>query len=90
MSNALPFGRIHSSALRQPALPQWVPATRRAHGALRYRCPTTGSFVLLTDPGALARLTVPQASVRCLGCGDTHLLSLADDAADVVRPRTAA
>jgi hypothetical protein len=90
MSTALPFARSHSSAMRLPALPERAPAIRRAYGALRYRCPASGSYVLVTDPAALARLTGPQAPIHCPGCGDTHFLSLDEDAADIVRPKTAA
>jgi len=84
------FNTIHPSTARQPALPAPVSAVRRAHGALRYRCPSTGSFVLLTDPAVLARLTDPDAPVHCPGCGGTHLLSADHAAAEIVRPRTAA
>ena len=74
MSAMMPFNTLHPSALRQSALPHWVAATPRAHDAVRYRCPKTGSFVLLTHPTALAKMAGPQAPVRCPGCGDTHLL----------------
>jgi hypothetical protein len=84
-----PFNAIHSSVVRQPALPALVTGVRRAHGALRYRCPSTGSYVLLTDPVALAGLSAPQSPVRCPGCGDTHLLSQ-DATLKMIRPRTAA
>jgi hypothetical protein len=86
----LPFNTIHSSAVRQPAFPLSVPATRRAHGALRYRCPSTGSYVLLTDPVSLAEASAPNAPVRCPGCGDTHLLMQDGSLSDIVRPRSAA
>lgn len=86
----LPFNGIHSSALRQPAFPLSVPALRRAHGALRYRCPSTGSYVLLTDPAALAQASAPNAPVRCPGCGDTHLLTQDASLSAIVRSRTAA
>jgi len=86
----LPFNAIHSSVVRQPALPASVTGVRRAHGALRYRCPSTGSYVLLTDPVALAGLSAPQSPVRCPGCGDTHLLSKGGATSDIVRSRTAA
>ena len=75
MSEMTPFNTLHPSALRQSALPQWVTAAPRAHGALRYRCPNTGSFVLLTHPAALAKASGPQAPVHCPGCGDTHVLT---------------
>ena len=69
----LPFNAIHSSAIRQATFPLSVPAMRRAHGALRYRCPSTGSYVLLTDPAALAEASAPNAPVRCPGCGDVAI-----------------
>jgi hypothetical protein len=75
MSAMTPFNTLHPSALRQSALPRWVSATPRARGALRYRCPKTGSFVLLTHPTELAKMAGPQAPVYCPGCGDTHLLT---------------
>jgi hypothetical protein len=81
---------IHSSAFRQATFPVTVPAVRRAHGALRYRCPSTGSYVLLTDPAALAEASTPQAPVHCPGCGDTHLLAQDTRRTEIVRPRTSA
>lgn len=75
MSAPMPFSTLHPSALRQSALPHWVTATPRARGALRYRCPKTGSFVLLTHPTALAKMSGSQAPVHCPGCGDTHVLT---------------
>ena len=65
MSAMPPFDTLHPSALRQSALPHWVAATPRARGALRYRCPKTGSFVLLTDPTALAKMSAI-AERRCI------------------------
>lgn len=50
-------------------------ATMRAHGALRYQCPVTGSFVLITDDATLASLVRPQARVLCMDCQETHLLT---------------
>lgn len=75
------FGTIHPSAYRQGAgLMRWVPATLCPHGAVRYRCPVTGIFVLVTDAAALKRLASPRARMRCVDCGETHLL--AQDAED--------
>jgi hypothetical protein len=85
-----PFNDISSAFARQPVLPAPVSAVRRAHGALRYRCPSTGSFVLLTDPAVLTRLTDPDAPVHCPGCGRTHLLAQDCEMPDIVRSRTAA
>ena len=86
----LPFNAINSSAIRQATFPLSVPAMRRAHGALRYRCPSTGSYVLLTDPAALAEASAPNAPVRCPGCGDTHLLTQDASRSEIVRPLSAA
>ena len=86
----LPFNAIHSPASRQATFPRSVPAMRRAQGALRYRCPSTGSYVLLTDPAALAEASAPNAPVRCPGCGDTHLLTEDASRSEIVRPLSAA
>jgi hypothetical protein len=69
-------GTIHPSVFRQGAgFLRWVSATLRPHGAIRYRCPVTGSFVLVTDAAALKRLAQPRARLRCVDCGETHLLA---------------
>jgi hypothetical protein len=69
------WGTIHPSAYRNGAgLLRWAAVTRRAHGALRYVCPLTGSFVLVTDEATLQRLASPRAQVRCPDCGEMHLL----------------
>jgi hypothetical protein len=47
---------------------------------LRYRCPLTGSFVLVTDAATLAGLARPPAQLRCADCGELHLVSV--EAAD--------
>jgi len=49
----------------------YVPATARL-GAVRYRCPESGSYVLLTDPAVLKRLST--GPVHCAGCGAAHCL----------------
>ena len=54
---------------------RWVTATPRAHGALRYRCPVSNSYVLVTDDAELAALARPEAHLRCPACGDVHLLT---------------
>lgn len=89
MSASLTFNTIHPAALR-PSLPRLAVATVRSHGALRYRCPDTGSFVLVTEPAEIAQLSRPHASVRCPGCGDTHLLAADEDSEEIVGPRPAA
>lgn len=54
---------------------RWVAAEPRPHGAVRYRCPVIGSFILVTEPEALKRLARSRARLRCAGCGETHLLA---------------
>lgn len=58
---------------------RWVSARERPHGAVRYRCPVTGSFVLVTEPEQLARLQRPRTRLRCVCCAETHLLTRDDD-----------
>jgi hypothetical protein len=78
------FTTIHPSAYRHGAgLLRWVAATRRRHGALRYQCPITGSFVLVTDEAALDELARPRARIRCLDCREMHLLIQDADAGNV-------
>lgn len=55
----------------------YAPASARL-GAVRYRCPQSGSYVLLTDPAALKRLST--RPVHCAGCGGEHRLLGAEDA----------
>jgi len=86
-----PWAIIHPSAYRDAAtLVRRAAATTRAHGALRYQCPVTGSFVLITDETTLASLGHPLGRVRCAGCGEMHLLtqdeSVSDAAAIVAQP----
>ena len=70
------FGTIHSSVFGQTASAvRRAPATMRGHGALRYQCPATKSFVLVTDDATLASLAKPQPRIRCADCGDMHLLT---------------
>ena len=82
---SLPFGTVHPSALRQALLPHWVSAVATPRGALRYRCPISGSFVLLTDADALESLSGETATHRCPACGDVHVLerTAGDDVARV-------
>ena len=73
---SLPWATIHPSALGQTAgMVRWAKAIPRAHGALRYECPVTGSFVLITDEAALAKLARPRGRLRCMDCGEVHLLA---------------
>jgi predicted RNA-binding Zn-ribbon protein involved in translation (DUF1610 family) len=62
-----------------PHLPNsfaYVPASARL-GAVRYRCPESGSYVLLTDAAALRR--VSRRPVHCPGCGGEHHLLASDE-----------
>jgi hypothetical protein len=73
--NAL-FPTLHASVYREAATAvHKAAATLREHGALRYQCPVTGSFVLVTDEAALARLSSPHGRMRCTACGEVHLLT---------------
>lgn len=82
------WGTIHSSVFADARrLLRRVGATQRPHGAVRYRCPVTGSFILLTDSGALTKLARKRARLRCAGCGEMHMLvceGAGDDAAVIV------
>ena len=51
-----------------------VAATLRPSGAVRYRCPVTGCFVLITDPSMLARIAERDSRTRCMDCGEMHFL----------------
>ena len=53
-------------------------ATPRPSGALRYRCPVNGSLVLVTDEATLAGLDRRRARLRCIDCGEMHLLTQDD------------
>lgn len=82
----LHWSTIHASALNQARDPmQWVSATPRPHGALRYRCPVSGSYVLVTDEPTLARLARGRARLRCADCREQHLVTVAaDDCGEIV------
>jgi hypothetical protein len=72
----LAWGTIHPSAYRHAAaLLRRAEATARPRGALRYQCPVTGSFVLVTDEASLQRLTGKRTRLRCSACDEMHLLS---------------
>ncbi|MGB7257050.1 MAG: hypothetical protein WBD48_03125 [Pseudolabrys sp.] len=74
--------RIHSSVFRQMnTASRWASATAVATGALRFRCPQVGSYVLLTDEKTVARLTNGVARIRCAACGEIHLLTCGDSRA---------
>jgi hypothetical protein len=87
------WGTMHPSVFHHAAQPvRWAAATPRGLGALRYQCPVTGSLVLLTDEATLARLVRPRARVRCMDCGEMHLLTQdargGDAAVIVTQPAT--
>jgi hypothetical protein len=70
------WGTIHPSAYRHSAEPMSrVAATLRPSGAVRYRCPVTGCFVLITDPSTLARIAEHDIRTRCMDCGEMHFLT---------------
>ena len=70
------WATIHPSVFRHSGEPaQRVPATLRPSGAVRYRCPVSGSFVLVTEPATLARIAERDTRLRCLDCGEMHLLA---------------
>ena len=74
--------RIHSSVFRQMnTASRWASATAVAAGALRFRCPQVGSYVLLTDEKTVARLSKGVARIRCAACGEIHLLACDDSGA---------
>jgi len=73
----LHWSTIHASAFSEArGLLRWVEAKQRPHGALRYRCPVSGSFVLVTDEPTLARLRRGRGRIRCADCGEQHLLTV--------------
>jgi hypothetical protein len=77
------WATIHPSVYWHAAEPvRRVQATLRSHGAIRYCCPVTGSFVLVTEAATLARLVERNVRLRCVDCGEMHLLTQADPAGD--------
>ena len=82
----LRWNTIHASAFSQMhGLLRRTRATARPHGAIRYRCPLTGAYVLVTDEPTLKRLSRPPARIRCADCGEQHLMTIeADEAAEIV------
>jgi len=84
----LRWNTIHASAYTQThSLLRWATACPRPHGAMRYRCPLTGSFVLVTDEPTLDLLASPPARLRCADCGEEHLVAVeTDETADIVAP----
>jgi hypothetical protein len=71
------WGSIHPSVYRHAFEPvRRVTATLRPRGAVRYSCPITHSFVLITEAGSIARLLERNTRLRCADCGEMHLLAL--------------
>ena len=56
-------------------LPRRAAVTARPDGALRFQCPITGSFVVVTDDRTLAALGRPGARLHCPSCGEMHRLA---------------
>ncbi len=72
-----PWATILPSVFGEAAGPvHRVPAQARPHGGMRYRCPVNGSFVLVTEEVALARLDASPLRLRCTDCGELHLVAV--------------
>lgn len=73
------MGQFHPSVFHASAGPLLSAATEpRASGAMRYRCPVSASFVLVTEEPILASLKAcPSLRRRCPACGEMHLLCVA-------------
>jgi hypothetical protein len=72
----LNWNTIHASVVRQAGgMLRWAPAAARS-GAVRYRCPVAGSFVLVTDEASLRKLGGPTTRLRCAGCGELHFVAV--------------
>jgi len=80
----LNWNKIHGSVFRNDGrMLRWTAATPR-FGALRYRCPVTGSFVHVTDEAALRKLAQPTTRMRCADCGEMHFVAVAGDDPTVI------
>jgi hypothetical protein len=78
-ANSQFWTNFHQSVFHNAAGPlRSAAATPRPSGALRYTCPMNGSLVLVTDDETLARLGRPRARLRCIDCGEMHLLTQDD------------
>jgi hypothetical protein len=74
----LNWNTIHASVIRQAGgMLRWAPAAPRS-GAVRYRCPVTSSFVLVTDEASLRKFGRPTTRLRCADCGELHFVAVAD------------
>jgi hypothetical protein len=70
------WATLHRSAYLHTAGPlRTVEATARPHGALRYTCPVNGSLILVTDEATLETVHRPLGRIRCIDCGEMHLLA---------------
>lgn len=70
------WATIHPSVFADTGRPvQPVNAIRRAQGAVRYRCPINGSFVLVTESATLKRLASSRARLRCASCSEMHMIT---------------
>jgi hypothetical protein len=76
----LNWNTFHAAAAGHVRNPLPAEATPRPHGGLRYCCPVTGSFVLVTDAATLQWLARPNASLRCADCGELHPIAMQADA----------
>ncbi len=80
----LNWNTIHASVYRNAGgMLRWTAATPR-FGALRYRCPVTGSFVHVTDEASLRKLAQPTTRMRCADCGEMHFVAVAGDDPTVI------
>ncbi|HEX5507757.1 MAG TPA: hypothetical protein VFX37_04565 [Pseudolabrys sp.] len=71
----LNWPRLHSSIYRQGnSAPHSIAAKAVANDAYRFRCPITKSFVLLTDDETVTALHCGRARLRCVACGELHLV----------------
>jgi hypothetical protein len=81
----LNWNTMHASVFHNAGrMLRWTEATLRPHGSLRYRCPVTGSFVLVTDDASLQRLSRATNRLRCAGCGELHFVAVAGDDPTVI------
>lgn len=80
----LNWNTMHTSVFRQAGrMLRWAPAAPRS-GAVRYRCPVTGSFVLVTDEASLRKFDRPTTRLHCAGCGELHFVAVAGDDSAVI------
>lgn len=69
---------FHPSVYRHAAEPVCsVTGELRPRGAIRYCCPVTGSFVLVTDPALTAGFAERPIRLHCPDCDEMHLVTQA-------------